>query len=495
MRVVVGGSRVSTGPDALRAAGTATFATDQRVSAIVRPADAGEVQRCVRIANDAEVPVHPISRGKNWGYGSRVPNTDGAVILSLDRMCSIEDYDERRGVVSVQPGVTFRQLIDYLRERGSRLYVGVPGSTADASVVGNTLERGIVQGIHPDRAGQIAALEVVLANGDRTETGAPPASRSAHVHRWGLGPSLDGMFVQSNLAIVTRMTLWLDPIPAWHQHVSFKLTEPGRLGALVDVLQLLRMEGTITTSIGLHNAVKVISLQEQYPFGETGGRTPLPDAVLRRIVDEIGGGAWFGEAGLHAPTEQGLSAHAGRLRSALAGVAEDLSLSAINEPGPFFNPDTGHALHQAYWRKPAPPPPDPDPDRDRCGVIWHAPVMPFEADAVRRCVEIVEHMLPEHGFEPIMSLQAVSPRAVYAVISILYDRDVAGEDERALDCYRSLAAALSGDGFEPYRLGLLARPSPSGRSLVHALKRTLDPKNILAPGRYDFGDRDADPPV
>src|ERR1700722_10830224 len=52
------------------AAETATFATTQTVSAIIRPANREELQECVRIANRFRIPVYPVSSGKNWGYGS-----------------------------------------------------------------------------------------------------------------------------------------------------------------------------------------------------------------------------------------------------------------------------------------------------------------------------------------------------------------------------------------------------------------------------------------
>src|SRR5579864_5758225 len=68
------------------AAQTATFSTTQTVSAIIRPATRDELQECVRIANRFRVPVYPVSSGKNWGYGSRVPPGDANVLIDLSRM-------------------------------------------------------------------------------------------------------------------------------------------------------------------------------------------------------------------------------------------------------------------------------------------------------------------------------------------------------------------------------------------------------------------------
>ena len=41
----------------------------------------------------AMAALHPVSSGKNWGYGSRVPTSDG-VSLDLGRLNRILDFDQ-----------------------------------------------------------------------------------------------------------------------------------------------------------------------------------------------------------------------------------------------------------------------------------------------------------------------------------------------------------------------------------------------------------------
>src|SRR5580765_3926835 len=78
---VVGEENVSTHAAELRAAERGTFPTGHRIPAIVRPGSRAEVQECLRIANRRHCPVYPISSGRNWGYGSRVPASDGCALL------------------------------------------------------------------------------------------------------------------------------------------------------------------------------------------------------------------------------------------------------------------------------------------------------------------------------------------------------------------------------------------------------------------------------
>ncbi|HLA64580.1 MAG TPA: FAD-binding oxidoreductase [Rhodothermales bacterium] len=490
----VGAAYVDASPEAREGAATATFETTHRVAAVVRPADRAEVQACVGVARRFGLVLYPVSRGRNWGYGSRVPTADGAVVLSLDRMQRVTGYDERGGAVTVEPGVSFGQLADFLRERGSKLYLAAPGSTPDASVVGNALERGLVQGPQPDRALHVGAFEVVLADGSCVHTGAAafPESRVAHLHRWGLGPALDGLFVQSNLGIVTAMTVWLQPVPAFHRHVHFTLPDDTALPAAVDALQRLRMEGTVTTSIALHLDSKVLSLLLPYPYAATSGRTPLPDDVRQRLADAVGGGRWFGECAIGAPTAAVLDVLSSRLEEVLGPVVPALRLTEVNAEGPFYSADAESGLAHAYWRKRSPMPPDADPDRDRCGILWVTALLPFEGESAVEGVRLVEKVLPSYGFDPLLTFQAADARCLHAIVSLVYDRDEAGADGRALDAYHALADAFTGAGFPPHRLALpgQARPpagDPAYGALVRTLKKALDPDGLLAPGRYDAG--------
>ena len=56
-------------------------------------------------------------------------------------------------------------------------------------------------------------MEVVLANGDvlRTGMGGVKGDKAWQVFKWGYGPTLDGMFTQSNYGICTKMGFWLMP--------------------------------------------------------------------------------------------------------------------------------------------------------------------------------------------------------------------------------------------------------------------------------------------
>ncbi|MBC7927152.1 MAG: FAD-binding oxidoreductase, partial [Bryobacteraceae bacterium] len=238
---VLGPEHVITDRAALESSATATFLTRQRIPAILRPSTREQVQQCLHVANRFSIPVYPISSGFNWGYGSRVPVEDQCALMDLRRMTRILDFSEDLAYVTVEPGVTQAQLLTFLRERGSRLWLDATGSTPLSSLIGNTMERGFGHTPYGDHFATSCGLEVVMPDGDIVETGFSrfPNAKAGPVYRWGVGPSIDGLFSQSNLGIVTRMTVWLMPAPEYFQAYFFRCDDENGLPALIDALRPL----------------------------------------------------------------------------------------------------------------------------------------------------------------------------------------------------------------------------------------------------------------
>jgi 4-cresol dehydrogenase (hydroxylating) flavoprotein subunit len=146
-------------------------------------------------------------------------------------------------------------------------------------------------------------------------------------------------------------------------------------------------------------------------------------------------------------------------------------------------------LASAYWRKRTPPPEPMHPDRDRCGLLWCSPVAPAQGGHAQILAALSSRILLRHGFEPMLSITSITERALICVISITYDRETPGKDQRAMACYAELQKQLSLNGYIPYRLGIQSMGEmnvhgPYARFL-EAVKRAADPAGILAPGRYE----------
>ena len=135
-----------------------------------------------------------------------------------------------------------------------------------------------------------------------------------------------------------------------------------------------------------------------------------------------------------------------------------------------------------------PIPADRNPDRDGCGLLWCSPVAPLDGSHALYVAEVATRVVLSHGFEPMISMTVLTERALSCIISIAYDRDIPGEDQRARQCHTSLLSELATSGYHSYRLGIGSMAAMNDGSaygeLLTTLKRALDPNDILAPGRY-----------
>ena len=146
-------------------------------------------------------------------------------------------------------------------------------------------------------------------------------------------------------------------------------------------------------------------------------------------------------------------------------------------------------LPSAYWRKRRGASDDFDPDRDRCGLLWCSPVAPNTGEHAETVTQLGTAIALEHGFEPIISMSLINERSTITTIAITYDRQIDGEDEKAMRCYRALTQALLAQGYPPYRLNVASmeygHTGGDYAAALQAIKAALDPKGILAPGRYE----------
>ena len=173
----------------------------------VFPTNTEMVSAVLRLANEEEIPV--TARGAGVGYvGGCVPVKRG-IALSLARMNRIKEIHAADGVAVVEPGVITGVLQAAAREQ-RLFYPPDPASLKECSLGGNIatnaggprcLKYGVTRNY-------VLGLEVVLASGEVLRTG-------GRTHKNKTGFDLVGMFVGSEglLGVVTEATLRLLPLP------------------------------------------------------------------------------------------------------------------------------------------------------------------------------------------------------------------------------------------------------------------------------------------
>lgn len=490
----------------LRAESTATFKTTQSVLAVLKPRTTKEVSAIMKIANRYAVPIYPVSGGKNWGLGSKVPEKDG-VLVDLSMMKKITAYSEEMGYISVQPGVTFRAAVDFLSIKNSSLMLDTIGSTPDATIVGNTAERGHGMAMYADRFNFVCAMEIVLPNGEVVKTGFSDYERSGlgPLAKWGVGPYIDGLFTQSNLGIITNLTMWLRAKPKHFTSFIFHVDDEARLAKVIDAWRRLGLEG-LQSSLRVFNDMRMISFGERFPATE---KTPLSDATRRAMRKKLNIGKWIGLGGLYPPSEAHALADQALIKKKIGSLVDrlifydqgtvDATYDAADAQGKnqmdfMFNKTllrgnvSEAAINMTYWRKPSDVKVN-DLHQDKAGVIWYCPAIPMRGDDALSTINVCEKISRKYGFELNLGFLFISERTLDITGAICYDREIPGEDKRAMACHDALMMLLSKRGYSPYRLGvqsmsLMKNHGVGMRKLLSDLKKSVDPSDILAPGHY-----------
>jgi len=492
--------------------------------ALVRPACPGEVAAVTRIAARWRLPIYPISTGKNWGYGDACALGAGQLILDLSRMNRITQVDPELAYAVIEPGVTQRQLSDYLRNRNIPLWADCTGAGPDTSYIGNIMERGFGHSPYGNRLQHVAGMQVVLASGELLETGFGhyAQSRTTHLFPYGVGPFLDGLFTQSNMGIVTRLGIWLMPQAECVNHFICSVRRHADIAPVVDALRPLRLDGTLRSILHIGNDMRVLSGGGVFPRDKVGSGSRLPEDMRTAMREAAGVGAWSVSGALYGTAAQVAAARAA-LRKALRGtaarprfiterslragafaarllgssgagrrlrarVALGESLFAMNRGVP-----NGRFLAGAYWRRRAGLPQDfperADPARDGCGLLWVSPMLPLRGEDMLAVHALAQANFDRYGFDLFATFSMVNERTLGGVLTVAYDKDDPEETARARACHDEVFASMFEAGYIPYRVGnhAMGRLDPQGDSYwrtVGALKAALDPAGILAPGRY-----------
>ena len=545
LRAIVGDSHAhDAGPTLRRYASSTAGATAGTLPlAVVRPGTRDEVIAIMALASRHGVPVYPLSTGRNWGYGDACAVGAGQLIVELSRMNRIVKVDPQLAYAVIEPGVTQGQLSSYLREHGIGLWCDCTGAGPDTSLVGNILERGFGHSPYGNRVRHIAGMQIVLAGGELLATGFGHYRQSQVTHLFdaGVGPMLDGLFTQSNLGVVVELGLWLMPAAACVSQFVATVGRQHELGALIEALRPLRLDGTLRSVVHIGNDLRVLSGGATFPFAGAGrpdgvgsagppasspANAPsslLSESARRAMIERSGAQAWTVSGCLYGSAAQ-VAAGRAAVRRALrqAGARVDFidqrrldaagavarllgrfglgarlpgkvalgrALLAMAQGIP-----NGRFLAGAYWRRrgglPADFPAAAHPALDGCGLLWVSPILPMRgADAIALHA-LVAPLFASHGFDLFITFSLVNERALCAVLTIAFDRDDAAEGERARACHRAVFDTVMEAGYPPYRVGIesMGALDPDGDvfwKVAGRIKAALDPRGLIAPGRYE----------
>ncbi|HNG63760.1 MAG TPA: FAD-binding protein, partial [Ferruginibacter sp.] len=243
---------------------------------VIKPRTAEEISAIMRICNEHHIPVTP--RGAGTGLsGGALPHR-GGVLLSMERMNSILEIDERNLQVITEPGVITEVLQNAVKEKGL-FYPPDPSSRGSCFIGGNIAEnsggpKAVKYGVVKD---YVLNLEVVLPNGDIIWTG-------ANVLKNSTGYNLTQLVVGSEgtLGIVTKIVLKLLPHPKYDLLMLVPFNSLEKAGEAVSAIFRAGFTPSAMELVEI-NALKIVS-----KFVDSSV-VPVTDEMEAHLIIEVDG--------------------------------------------------------------------------------------------------------------------------------------------------------------------------------------------------------------
>ena len=412
------------------------------------PKNSAEVAVVMKVAFDCQLPV--TTRGAGYGYvGGSVP-AKGGIVLAMKGMNRIKEINGADFVAVVEPGVITGDLHSAARKKGL-YYPPDPASLKNCSIGGNIatnaggprcLKYGVTRHY-------VLGLEVVLANGAIVRCG-------GRTHKNKTGFDLVGLFVGSEglLGVVTEATLRLLPLP------------PAR-AALSAGFRTMRAAAR--------------AIQAVFAGGFLPAAVEVADRFTLEAAREFKPGANFPSGSAHLLLE--VDGQPGSVRQEVRALAKLLSEQRAT------------AVETAM-------------DEVSCERLWdlrRAFSESLKATGLKKLnedivvprgklvdlIEFAQELQMRSGF-PVACFGHAGDGNIHVNIMVgeYNDPQVHARADAALDELFSQIIAWGGAITGEHGIGLAKMPwwnlalSEQNRALHRVLKRALDPKRLLNPGKF-----------
>ncbi|HMM75369.1 MAG TPA: FAD-binding oxidoreductase [Gammaproteobacteria bacterium] len=418
----------------------------------VRPTDSAQIAALLREASAARVPVYV--RGGGTMYAGGVNPQAGGVVLDLGGLDRILEIDAERGVVVVEPGVRFGALAQVLAPLG--LTIGIIPSTAPTATIGGAASAhalGTGSARFQSFADQVVGLEVVLADGTVLRTGSAAAQDAGFFHRYGIGPDLSGLFLggDATLGVITKIALWLHPLPALRRTECYGFADPRAAAAFIGELQ----RGEVLERVWYGSGYEAASIRARVGAAQ-------PEIDLAGLPGFCIGLDFGGE-----PDE------VARAQSRALEIARRHGGDAF----PMFNAIYFDRLRgdQIYWYSFAG-----YFARSRCGILMAS----LPTTRMPAFLAVLDDCRAQRPALTWGGAVVLCRRGLHGGLMAFYDE--ATQWDEVTEALQTCAAALRAAGCIPYKSGKLWAAEVRRMTPYHAtlrrLKAALDPAGILSPG-------------
>lgn len=411
---------------------------------VVKARSTEDVQSILRVATAHRVPVTP--RGLGTGKSGGALPIYGGIVLSMEQMSGVEEVNRQDMLVVAGAGTITGDVMNAVEAEGL-FYPPDPNSLHICSIGGNVAcnaggPRALKYGVTRH---YVLGLEVVLPNGERLDVGKRTIK---HV----TGYDLAGLIVGSEgtLGVITRVTLRVIPKPPSVQTalVSF----PNLRTASVALTKVLET-GIVPRTLELLDHHALAAVREKTPgrFPEDAGALIILETdgtTDERAFEDLerAGGVCMDEGALDVL------------------VAQDAAQrERIWEPRRILSVTLSETAEKKISED----------------IVVPRSLIPEMLDRVQRIGDEHRVRCATYGHAGDGNLH----------VNVLFDRDSEDRARLAVSKVMEATVALGGTISGEHGIGLLKRDfmpleqPPSMIAVQRALKRTLDPENILNPGK------------
>ncbi|OGJ89833.1 MAG: FAD-binding protein [Candidatus Raymondbacteria bacterium RifOxyA12_full_50_37] len=234
--------------------------------ALVRPGSTTEVSSIIKWANRRKVPVTP--RGAGSGLSGGAVPIHGGVVMHMDRMNKVVEYDRINMTITVEPGMVTNDINDLIKGDGL-FYAGYPMSLETCYIGGNVAEnagggKAVKYGV---TARYVIGLEIVTPTGDIITLGGKLVKDVTGYNVIQLMVGSEG-----TLGVFTKITLRLMPLPKANVDLLCLFKTPDE--AIAVVPKIMTAGGIIPTAIEFMDKTSVQTtcqyLNESIPYQQAG---------------------------------------------------------------------------------------------------------------------------------------------------------------------------------------------------------------------------------
>ena len=425
---------------------------------VVLPRSVDEVAQIMRICSRDELAVVP--HGGNTSYcGAATPDESGSqIVLSMRRLNRIRDLDADNYSMIVESGCTLAEAQAAARAQG-RLFPLSLGSEGTAQIGGNlstnaggtaVLRYGMMRDL-------VFGLEVVLADG-RVMSGLNSLRKD------NTGYDVKSLFIgaEGTLGVITAASLKLYPQPADTATALAGVDSPQRA---LELLAYLR--GAVGERLTTFELIPRIAVE-------------LTVRHIRAVANPLDqGAAWYLLIELTSPSP----------RAGLADLlADELQQAAVRATVKDASIATSLAQSQAMWKLRESVP---EAQRHHGASLKHDISVPVSIipKLIEEGSELVRRLVPEgeivaYGHMGDGNLHFNVSQKPGAPTAAFLERGATLE-AAMFDLVGSLGGSISAEhGIGRLKAAQFAeRADPVELSVMRALKRALDPKGILNPGK------------